>query len=129
MAQIKKVYITGDWYEYASVAKLAERFEKHGVQVIGKWWEQRSTFKANRSKLARMIAECDLYVVDVRSPNYATHKFTGSTLGAGMALAMGKQVRVLLHPDGKLSSLLADCTTNEDCLFDGTAGINLSQSD
>ena len=117
--QIQHVYIAGDWHDTDRVQELAERFKTNGVEVVTKWWDKRQTHKANIPLLLEEVSKCDLFVLDMRSKNHATHKFAGSHLGIGMAIALRKRVAVLLHPDGKPgTSLLCSAVTNEDELFE-----------
>ena len=69
------------------------------------------------------IKSCDLFVFDMRTPRIDKHKFGGSHIGAGIALALGLEVKVILSADTKkpFTSLLAPFVTkNEDDLFVAT---------
>lgn len=115
----KKVYIAGDWL--APPIEMADRLEKAGYTIIAKWWKDRVAHKANVALLMEEIRECDLFIFDMRSDRFEKHKFGGSHIGTGIALALGKEVKVILPKNAAkpLTALLAPFVTkDENDLFD-----------
>lgn len=114
-----KVYIAGDWLR--PPVELAKRFEEKGFLVPYKWWEDRVSHKENVELLKHEISQCDWFIFDMRTDRYEKHKFGGSHVGTGIALALNKVVRVIMPLDAKhpFTALLTPfLTKNEDSLFE-----------
>lgn len=113
-----KVYIAGDWLR--PPVELSKKFEDRGFIVPYKWWDDRVSHKENMELLMYEIKNCDLFVFDMRTDRYDKHKFGGSHVGTGIALALGKRVKVIVPPDATVpfTALLVPYTTkDEESLF------------
>jgi len=113
-----KVYIAGDWLR--PPVELARRFEAEGFEVPFKWWDDRVSHKENVALLMDEVRACDWFVFDMRTDRFEKHKFGGSHVGVGIALAFGKQVFVVMPADATkpFTALLTPfITKNEDSLF------------
>ena len=113
-----KVYIAGDWLR--PPVALATRFEEAGYLVPHKWWEDRATHKENVELLIEEIQSCDWFVFDMRTDRFDKHKFGGSHVGAGIALAFGKVIKVIMPESATapFTAILAPyITKDEDSLL------------
>lgn len=113
-----KVYIAGDWLR--PPVELAKRFETEGFEVPFKWWEDRVSHKENVALMMEEIRSCDWFVFDMRTDRFEKHKFGGSHVGTGVALALGKYVAIIMPADATkpFTALLTSfITKNEDSLF------------
>jgi len=113
-----KVYIAGDWLRPPT--ELAKRFELEGYSVPYKWWEDRISHKENIQLLIQEINDCDWFVFDMRTDRYDKHKFGGSHVGTGIALALKKIVKIIMPTDAvkPFTAILTPfITKNEDLLF------------
>lgn len=113
-----RVYIAGDWLR--PPVQLAEKFEQKGFEVPHKWWEDRVSHKENTDLMCKEIKECDWFVFDMRTDRYEKHKFGGSHLGCGVALAYEKTIKVIMPADvtKPLTALLTPyVVATEDDLF------------
>lgn len=120
----KRVYIAGDWLRPPT--ELARRFERQGYEVPHKWWEDRVSHKENVELMYQEIKDCDWFVFDMRTDRFDKHKFGGSHVGCGMALAYGKTLKVIMPADitKPLTALLTPYVVpNEDALFETTNSI------
>jgi hypothetical protein len=114
----KRVYIAGDWLY--SHSELATKFEQHGYVVPYKWWEDRVSHKENVDLMCQEIKDCDLFIFDMRTERFDKHKFGGSHVGCGIALAYGKIIKVIIPENitKPLTPLLTPyIISNEDTLF------------
>ena len=89
-----KVYIAADWLNPPT--DLSDYLEKHGFEVIGKWWENR---KDHHHKLEKVVEHyikiCDVFILTTESPRCDTHAFAGSHVLAGIAYNMNKKIAYL----------------------------------
>jgi hypothetical protein len=89
----------------------------NGCELVTEWWKNKEAHASNVALLSKQIAQADVYVLDMRSPDFGTHHFAGSYLGAGIALAAGKRVVVVVPEEQKgYTSLLPAVTSDEDLL-------------
>jgi len=113
------VYIAGDWLR--PPVELAQKFEDKGFLVPFKWWEDRTSHKENIELLITEIKGCDWFVFDMRTDRFEKHKFGGSHVGVGIALAFGKTVKVIMPTDAvkPFTAILTPfITKNEDTIFE-----------
>ena len=113
------MYLAGDWNHRPSIAALGKRFEDAGYTLTSKWWDPEVP-KQDFPTLCVAIDKCDVYILDMRSPEFDEHAFGGSILGVGLAFNARKQIRILLPPGAakpKTSLLNGFVVTSEDKLF------------
>lgn len=118
MDQKLRVYIAGDWLR--PPVELSKKFEERGFVVPYKWWEDRVAHKENIPLLIEEISDCDWFIFDMRTDRYDKHKFGGSHVGTGIALAQNKLVKVIVPAEATkpFTALLVPYTTkDEESLF------------
>lgn len=90
------IFLAGDWHN--PPLETAKAFSDAGYTFTADWWNRKSTYKMNMELLRSEIQQCDVYVLDMRSPRFNEHHFGGSMLGLGMAVGFGRRTIVLI-PD------------------------------
>lgn len=118
----KRVYLAGDWLR--PPIELAKQFERQGYEVPHKWWEDRVSHKENIELMCQEIKDCDWFVFDMRTDRFDKHKFGGSHVGCGIAIAYGKTLKVIMPAEmiKPLTTLLTPFVVpNENVLFETNA--------
>jgi hypothetical protein len=114
-ASMTKVFLAGSWTNPPTLT--ADMLVDSGCRLVTEWWKNTEEHASNVALLSRQIAEADVYVLDMRSPDFGTHHFAGSYLGAGIALAAGKRVVVVVPDEQKGYTSLLPAVTSDDELL------------
>ena len=95
------VYIAADFAH--PPIKLAERIEKLGHKIPLKWWETSKDITGSLAYHHRIIKECDIFILDMRTPRLGEHPLAGSHMLLGIAYSLGKKC-FLIPPESQIES-------------------------